>query len=71
MRTIPHRELRNQKRHWVSRAKVMKLLADGKPDLRYFEDTAELGTLDDLLLPQERVEVRELELQPLVDRPLP
>jgi len=49
----------------------MKLLADGKPDLRYFEDTAELGTLDDLLLPQERVEVRELELQPLVDRPLP
>jgi prevent-host-death family protein len=39
------------KRRWVPRAEVKKLLASGKPDPGFFQDIAELGTLDDLTDP--------------------
>ena len=42
------------KHRWVPRAEVMKLLAGGKPDPGFFQDIAELGTLDDLTDPWSR-----------------
>lgn len=42
------------KRRWVPRAEVMKLLAGGKPDPCFFQDIAELGTLDDFTDPWSR-----------------
>lgn len=42
------------RRRWVPKAEVMRLLATGKPDRRFFEDIAELGTQDDLENPWTR-----------------
>lgn len=42
------------KRRWVPRAEVMKLLASGKRDPRFFQDVAELGALEDLKDPWSR-----------------
>lgn len=42
------------KRQWVSKAELVELLRTGKPDLRFFEDIAELGTLHDLTDPWQR-----------------
>jgi prevent-host-death family protein len=42
------------RRRWVPRAEVMKLLASGKPDPGFFQDVAELGTVDDLTDPWSR-----------------
>ncbi|HWM91565.1 MAG TPA: type II toxin-antitoxin system prevent-host-death family antitoxin [Thermoanaerobaculia bacterium] len=42
------------KKRWVPKAEAMKLLRDGRPDPGFFEDVAELGTLDDLGDPWQR-----------------
>jgi prevent-host-death family protein len=42
------------KRRWVPKAEVMKLLASAKPDCGFFQDVAELGTLEDLTDPGSR-----------------
>jgi len=42
------------RKQWVPRAEAMKLLRSGPPDPRFFEDLAELGTLDDLGDPWQR-----------------
>lgn len=42
------------KRQWVPKADVLKLLRTGNPDPTFFEDVAELGTLDDLKDPWDR-----------------
>ncbi len=42
------------KRQWVPKADIVKLLRSNKPDPDFFEDVAELGTLDDLTDPWER-----------------
>lgn len=42
------------KRHWISRAEVLKLLQGGRPDPDFFADVAELGGLEDLTDPWQR-----------------
>lgn len=42
------------RRQWVPWAEFMKILRTGEPDPRFFEDVAELGTVDDLKDPWER-----------------
>lgn len=42
------------KRQWVPKADVLKLLRSGTPDPAFFEDVAELGTIDDLKDPWDR-----------------
>lgn len=41
-------------RQWIPKAELMKLLRTCEPDPHFFEDVAELGTIDDLKDPWER-----------------